>query len=76
LKTSYQLLWDENPIGAVKLVQEGDMPGDILTLEIPVDALSSGDHRLAYRLVNVNNGVSRDSQPTPIQIDRTAPVTL
>jgi hypothetical protein len=73
LNTSYQLLWDENPIGAVKLVQEGDMPGDNLTLDIPVDALTSGDHRLAYRLVNVNNGVSRDSQPTPIQIDRTAP---
>ncbi len=73
LKTSYQLLWDGNPIGAVKLVQEGDMPGDILTLEIPVDALSSGDHRLAYRLVNLINGVYGDSQSTPIQIDRTAP---
>ncbi|SQF99557.1 Uncharacterised protein [Paucimonas lemoignei] len=73
LNTSYQLLWDENPIGAVKLVEEGDMPGDILTLDIPVDALTSGDHRLAYRLVNLENGISTDSQPTPIQIDRTAP---
>ena len=66
LNTSYQLLWDEDPMGAVKLVQEGDMPGDILTLDIPVDALTSGDHRLAYRLVNLINGVYGDSQSTPI----------
>lgn len=73
LDTSYQLLWDGNTIGDIKLVAEDDKPGDILTLEIPVDALIKGDHRLAYRLVNLENGVSSDSQTTPIQIDRTAP---
>lgn len=73
LDTSYQLLWDGNTIGTIKLVQESDMPGDILTLDIPVDALTSGNHILAYRLVNLENGVHSDSQTTPIQIDRTAP---
>jgi len=73
LDTSYQLLWDGNTIGDIKLVAEDDKPGDILTLEIPVDALINGDHRLAYRLVNLENGASSDSQSTPIQIDRTAP---
>ncbi|KFE55679.1 hypothetical protein IV01_11495 [Pseudomonas syringae] len=73
MDTSYQLLWDGNPIGDIKLVAEDDKPGDILTLEIPVDALINGDHRLAYRLVNLENGVISDSQTTPIQIDRTAP---
>lgn len=73
LDTSYQLLWDDKTIGAIKLVLEDDKPGDILTLEIPVDVLINGDHRLAYRLVNLENGVISDSQPTPIQIDRTAP---
>ena len=73
LDTSYQLLWDGNTIGDIKLVAEDDKPGDILTLEIPVDALIKGDHRLAYRLVNLENGASSDSQSTPIQIDRTAP---
>lgn len=71
--TSYQLLWDRHPIGLVKLIQADDKPGDILTLEIPMEALTSGEHQLAYRLVNLENGVQADSHPTPIKIDRSAP---
>lgn len=73
LHTSYQLLWDKITVGATKLIVEGDLPGHILTLEIPVGALTTGHHSLAYRLVNLENGVHSDSQVTPIQIDRTAP---
>lgn len=73
LNTSYQLLWDRNPVGIVKLIQEDDKPGDILILELPVDELISGKHKLAYRLINLENDVQSDSQVTPIEIDRTAP---
>ncbi|MCQ2997282.1 hypothetical protein NLO88_20300 [Pseudomonas syringae] len=71
--TSYRLLWDKTPIGITKLVNEDDKPGDILTLEIPVAALNNGKHSLAYRLVNLENGVQTDSQVSPVEIDRTAP---
>lgn len=73
LNTSYQLLWDQRPIGLVKSIQADDKPGDILTLDIPVDVLTAGEHQLAYRLENLENGVQTDSPSTPIKIDRTAP---
>jgi hypothetical protein len=73
LNTSYQLLWDQRPIGLVKLIQADDKPGDILTLDIPVEVLTAGEHQLAYRLLNLENGVQTDSPSTPIKIDRTAP---
>ncbi len=71
--TSYQLLWDQQPIGLVKLIQADDKPGELLTLDIAVDVLNAGQHQLAYRLVNLENGVQTDSLPAPITIDRTAP---
>lgn len=71
--TSYRLLWDKTPIGVTKLINEDDRPGDILTLEIPVSALTEGKHSLAYRLVNLENGVQTDSPMSPVEIDRTAP---
>ncbi|WP_122666610.1 Ig-like domain-containing protein [Pseudomonas viridiflava] len=71
--TSYRLLWDKTPIGVTKLINEDDQPGDILTLDIPVAALTDGKHSLAYRLVNLENSVQTDSQVSPVEIDRTAP---
>jgi hypothetical protein len=71
--TTYQLLWNGQPTGPIKNVQPMDRPGDILTLEIPVDVLLEGKHRIAYLLTNTNNNTTNQSRPTPVEVDRTSP---
>lgn len=70
---SYQLIWDNRPIGPIKFVSESDRPGDILTLEIPASVLIEGKHHIAYLLTNIENGVTAESPATPLEVDRTAP---
>jgi hypothetical protein len=73
LMTSYQLVLDSLTVGSAKLIGSDDKPGDILTLHIPVDALTNGKHALSYRLVNLENGSTSDSAAVPLEIDRTPP---
>lgn len=72
---TYQLLWNGQPTGPIKLVQPTDRPGDILTLEIPVDVLREGKHQIAYLLTNTANNTTSQSLPTPIEVDLSAPGT-
>ncbi|MFS2159367.1 hypothetical protein ACCD10_18710, partial [Pseudomonas sp. Pseusp122] len=71
--TTYQLLWNGQPTGPINPVQPTDRPGDILTLEIPLNLLLEGKHRIAYLLTNTNNNTTNQSRPTPVEVDRTAP---
>jgi hypothetical protein len=70
---TYQLSWDENPLGAEKEILPTDQPGDLLTLELPVNALSKGRHTLAYRTYNPIAQLESISPYIPIEIDLTAP---
>jgi hypothetical protein len=70
---SYQLLWDDSPVGEIKIIEEGTRPGDTLVLYIPVEVLTEGKHRLSYRLTNPENGVVSEAPPSPIEVDRTSP---
>jgi hypothetical protein len=70
---TYQLAWDGERYGPEKVIQEGEKPGDRLTLEIPVDLLTEGVHRLAYRTYSEVADFENYSDDFPVIIDRTAP---
>ncbi|MBM0140780.1 hypothetical protein [Pseudomonas cannabina] len=70
---SYQLLWDDNLIGDAKLIEKGTLPGTVLTAYIPIDALTEGKHKLAYRLKTLENGTTNDSPFSYVIVDQTPP---
>lgn len=70
---AYQLLWDNKPIGPAKPITEEHQPGDPLTLEIPVEELTEGHHRVAYQVQNPKNGTRFDSDFIVVEVDITAP---
>ncbi|WP_191486578.1 addiction module component [Pseudomonas sp. FEN] len=70
---TYQLLWNDVPIGTPTPVTDDDKPGDELRLDIPVDLLKEGTYQLKYQVRNTGNGVTTPSFFTPIEIDTTAP---
>jgi hypothetical protein len=69
----YQLLWDEQPVGEVKIIEPDIRPGDTLVLHIPTQSLKEGRHRLSYRLTDPENGTVSDAPSSPIEVDLTAP---
>jgi hypothetical protein len=69
----YQLLWDDTPAGPRESIIEECKPGDILTLGLPANELTEGQHKLAYRVTNPENGLESDSLHIQIRIDKTAP---
>ncbi len=69
---TYQLLLDGALVGSEKIITD-ELPGDLLTLEIPVDLLTEGLHDVGYRTKNPFSEITDDSFTTQIQIDRTAP---
>lgn len=69
---SYQLLWNGIPAGPEKPISD-ELPGQTLTLEIPVNLLVEGRHDVAYQTMNPDSQVTDQSQSTQIEIDRTAP---
>jgi hypothetical protein len=71
--SSYQLWWDADEQGPVKTILQGEVPGDPLTLEIPVALLTEGIHRLAYRTQRPHSDAWDYSSVFPVIIDRTAP---
>lgn len=70
---TYQLTWNGTPSGPEKVIQASEKPGDPLTLEIPVDFLKEGVHRLTYRTYSPAADSENFSDEFPIVIDRTAP---
>lgn len=70
---TYQLLWDHIEVGVKKEILPHENPGDLLTLELPVNVLTEGYHQLAYETINPISQVSNRSPTTPIEVDRTAP---
>lgn len=70
---TYQLLWNEEPVGNSKAINPEDRPGDPLELYIPLDALVEGKYQLAYRVTDTFSQEHSDSFPCPLEIDTTAP---
>ncbi|MFJ5300449.1 hypothetical protein ACIQAL_28485 [Pseudomonas sp. NPDC088368] len=70
---TYQLYWDGQGLGPVKVISTTDKPGDPLKLEIPVEALTEGYHSLAYRIYSPVGESEDFSAVFPVIIDRTAP---
>ena len=69
---TYQLLWNNNPVGVIKIVTT-EQPGDSLFLEVPTLFFLEGVHSVAYRATEVENGVSSDAASTSVEIDLTTP---
>jgi len=70
---TYQLLWNEVPIGNSELIKPEDQPGNTLELYIPLDQLIEGKYQLAYRVTDTFSEEFTDSFPSPVEIDTTAP---
>ena len=69
----YQLTWDRELIGSENEISDTDQAGDTLALEVPVNALTDGNHDLAYRTFNHASQVDNFSEIFKVVIDRTAP---
>ena len=70
---TYRLVWDDVLTGPEKIIQETDVPGNPLTLEIPVTLLSEGKHTAGYRVFNPATEYENLSDPFPVVIDKTEP---
>jgi hypothetical protein len=70
---TYQLLFDDALVGPVKIVLDNETPGTSLTLEIPVNLLIEGIHKVAYQTKNPDSEVANESLETFIEVDLTAP---
>lgn len=70
---TYQLAFDGAKIPPEKIISNTDRPGDLLEVEIPVDLLAEGAHRVGYRIFSPNTQYEVYSDTVPLVIDRTAP---
>lgn len=70
---TYQLFWDGEKTGLPKSILETDRPGDVITLEIPLELLTEGSHSAAYRTYNPNTEYENFSDAFYLVIDTTAP---
>ena len=71
---SYQLIWNGNLVGTKKTIEEGEVPGTPLTLDIPEVLLNDeGIFKAAYRAVNENTEVGANSDEITLIVDRTRP---
>ncbi|MDR3662638.1 MAG: hypothetical protein P4L86_20045, partial [Mycobacterium sp.] len=70
---TYQLLWDTELLGSPMFIAPGDHPGDTLSLDIPVAALTHGRHELRYRAYSTVSQTWTDSFPSLIEVDREQP---
>ena len=70
----YQLLWDGKAEGKIKEIAIDETPGASIFLEIPEFLLvNDGRFEVAYRATNAAGGLTNDSDPTYIIVDKTAP---
>lgn len=70
---TYQLVFDGQRVPPEKLIQETDQPGNLLTVEVPIEFLTEGVHAVSYRVYSPFADSEVFSESTPIEIDRTAP---
>ncbi|RMQ41697.1 hypothetical protein ALQ04_00505 [Pseudomonas cichorii] len=70
---SYVLYWNDKEVPPKKTILDTHRPGDPLTLEIPVDLLTEGTHKLQYQTQNPESLLKNESNPFTVVIDRTAP---
>jgi hypothetical protein len=70
---TYQLVWDGKRTGPEVFILDTDKPGDIVTLEIPVELLAEGSHSAGYRTWSATSEFENLSETFPVIIDRTAP---
>lgn len=69
----YQLLWNNTLVGMIRTIIT-EQAGDPLLLFVPAQFLGvEGAHTVAYRAINTENGVARNSDPARIEIDLTPP---
>jgi hypothetical protein len=73
LEDTYQLMFNGNTVGPALPILPNHKPGDLLSLEIMVEALTEGQHQVAYQLRNPSNGVRQDSKAFLLEVDLTAP---
>ena len=70
---TYQLTFDGDKVPPEKVILGTDKPGDLLEVEIPVDLLAEGAHRVGYRIFSPNTQYEVYSDTIPLVVDRTAP---
>lgn len=70
---TYQLQWNGAPIGAIKVIDTSDMPGDELSLDVPAALLIEGAHLAQYLATDTAGGLVNPSPAIPVIVDRTAP---
>jgi hypothetical protein len=70
---TYRLVWDGELTGTEKIIEDTDVPGNPLTLEIPVTLLIEGKHTAGYRVFNPATEYENFSDPFPVVIDKTEP---
>lgn len=70
---TYQLAFDGAKVPPEKIILSTDRPGDLLEVEIPVDLLAEGPHRVGYRIFSPNTQYEVYSETIPLMVDRTAP---
>jgi len=63
-RETYQLLWNEAPIGDSEFIKPEHQPGDPLELHIPLDLLIEGKYQLAYRVTDTFSEEFTDSFPS------------
>jgi hypothetical protein len=69
-----QLMLNAELIGPIRVLSEMELPGQAISMEIdPAYLLNEGNYHLGFRATNPVNGVTVDSETTPLVIDRTAP---
>jgi hypothetical protein len=70
---TYQLVWDGNNEGTDYKIDESHRPGDLLTLEVPMELLTEGRHSVAYKTFNPVSLVANYSKAFGVYIDKTPP---
>jgi hypothetical protein len=69
----YYLVWDDRAVGPMKEIMESNLPGDPLTLEIPVELLTEGSHKIQYATYNPVSEIVNFSFSFTVVVDKTAP---
>lgn len=72
-KYTYQLVFDGERVSDEKEILDTDKPGDVLSVEVPIDLLTEGEHAVSYRISNPLTGDEVFSDSIPMRIDKTAP---
>lgn len=70
---TYRLVWDDIPTGPIKKITVVDLPGKPLTLEIPIDLLTEGSHKVQYVTFNPISEIYNLSYSFTVVVDKTAP---